>query len=304
MAAVLFDSVVQVSGEDLFFGNEDSYTSEQLHSLVEQPLPHEVSDGPIRAAKWTFLWLKTSSDGPISVSIWLRDADPGPPDLSLGEMGEREMRVGFPGMLVWTADRLVVGRFQLGSGYYRARGYRSPGTYRLELWAVSVPVEEPRPAPPLLSSFSGKVEVSDWTWDLTGENADIPDDFAEAGQESPVIARRNYLNLGTGLGYGEVPITISILSEPPTDEPPVEFERVVETDIEITDSSLGFYAENSQPIELAFEPGLYRLRYSGANIEAGTEQDAVVDDEEAPDYYRLEFWPVNERSERRVLRDL
>ena len=100
------------------------------------------------------------------------------------------------------------------------------------------------------------------------------------------------LELITGLHTGTVPVQVEFLDAEPVLE--AEWEEAVEVSLRLSQPFvvvLGWAGESAHEIPVP-APGRYRVRYCASGMEAGREQDTVLEDETAPDRYRLQLWPA------------
>lgn len=100
------------------------------------------------------------------------------------------------------------------------------------------------------------------------------------------------LELITGLHTGTVPVQVEFLDVEPILE--AEWEEAVEVSLWLTQPFvviLGWAGESAHEIPVP-APGRYRVRYCAIGMDAGKEQDTVLEDETAPDRYRLQLWPA------------
>jgi len=115
---------------------------------------------------------------------------------------------------------------------------------------------------------------------------------SRAGQSNGLCgaATPGLLYLVTGLHTGDIPFTVEVHeSAPPV---PDGWEDVVEASfrpvteqVELTE----WAGEAAWPLPLRTVD--YRVRYCVTGMDEGRHQDTVVDGEQAPDRYLLQFWP-------------
>jgi hypothetical protein len=96
--------------------------------------------------------------------------------------------------------------------------------------------------------------------------------------------------LMTGLHTGQVGFTVEVAGSPP--ELDLSWDEIVEAPFLVPDLPVALYqwaAASGQPLPLA--PGQYRARYSARNMQAGHDQDTLVDGAAIIDEYLLQLWP-------------
>ncbi|HEY3530380.1 MAG TPA: hypothetical protein VGK78_14635 [Nocardioides sp.] len=124
-----------------------------------------------------------------------------------------------------------------------------------------------------------------------GQQEDMADHFVEQANGLLGAAVPGALFLMTGLHTGPVGLRVEVLESEPEDDD--FWDDVVEAsftaDLPVT--VVGWGGETYQPLDLA--GGSYRVRWSANEMDAGRDQDTVLDDEEIIDRYLLQLWPAD-----------
>ncbi len=100
------------------------------------------------------------------------------------------------------------------------------------------------------------------------------------------------LFLITGLHTGTVPVEVEFPDVEPILER--EWEDAVEVSIGLNGPDLivlGWAGMSTHTVRLP-APGPYRVRYCAAGMDEGRRRDTRLEGEDAPDRYRLQFWPA------------
>lgn len=151
---------------------------------------------------------------------------------------------------------------------------------------------------------SGETVIFDGTIDVhygfltmssvPGEFGPEPD-AAMRGQSNGLLggAVPGGLFMRTGLHTGSVPLRIVLADSPP---PLGSWEEIVEVSFQPVTSELTLMTFDDA-IDLWLPEGDYRVRWSATGLDAGHDQDTVLEGERSPDSYQLSFWPAPSRSD-------
>lgn len=99
------------------------------------------------------------------------------------------------------------------------------------------------------------------------------------------------LFLITGLNMGRVPVEVEFSSDVPSLS--AQWEEVVESSLKLPGRMLTVLGWGGESVHQVSVPnsGNYRVRYCATGMDAGRQSGALVDVEDAPDRYLLQFWP-------------
>lgn len=141
--------------------------------------------------------------------------------------------------------------------------------------------------------FDGTINVAYGQFYLhPEEETDVDLDAAFRGQANGLCgaATPPSLYFITGLHTGHVGLSIHLNHLEPVIAG--EWEEVVEVPLEVTGELCLAEWGMSTSAPLPIPHGLYRLRYSGINMDQAREEDCIFAEEEAIDRYRIDLWPV------------
>ena len=137
---------------------------------------------------------------------------------------------------------------------------------------------------------------------VSGEAGDTGEmDAYFRGQSNGLLgaARPGELFLITGLHTGSVRLRVEVAEAPPAEDPSWE-ESVEATFTPGEGEVLVIDWDGNLVCELPLEPTSYRVRYEARAMDAGHEQDTILEGEEPIDAYRLSFWPAPSEPDRIV----
>ena len=136
--------------------------------------------------------------------------------------------------------------------------------------------------------YNDVIGVQHYNWYLEGDigPAEFPLHQSLVFSEQP-----DHLWLNTGTAFGEVPVVINLLDEPPpsTDG----WQTVQDATLVVTQPALKVIGGNNEWYgDVRITPGTYNVRYYVNGFDAGMAQDVADDDHPAPDRYQLDIWPA------------
>lgn len=149
--------------------------------------------------------------------------------------------------------------------------------------------------------FEGLTHTCDWQIHvMTVDPVEYPepdflDIFSGTNGERKAVAQDDFLVCKTGMGYGRVPLLVTLHDADPgpggsDDMCEVPTWTVTGTRIQLTDTN------GSDGGEFTLTAGVYAGRYHCAGWDAGFEQDTTAE-APAPDSYRLDLWRVGDLEE-------